>query len=71
LIKVTELDLAEEICFGITIFSLRSVNVDTGGMERCQQMVRAMLNALGVAPRLIERALKVELPQLDQPSKLW
>ncbi|MDP3520353.1 MAG: TetR/AcrR family transcriptional regulator [Hydrogenophaga sp.] len=62
LIKVTELDLAEAIAFGVMVYALRSSKVDTGGRERAHEVVRAILNGLGVAPRLIDRALKVQLP---------
>jgi len=62
LIKVKDLELAEAISFGLVVFALRSSNVEAGGPERAREVVRAILNALGADPKLIDLAMAVPLP---------
>lgn len=68
LIKVKDIELAEAISFGVMVFALRSSNVDAGGPERAREVVRAILNALGATPRLIDQAMKVPLPPPLSPG---
>ena len=69
LIKVKDIDLAEAIAFGVMVFALRSSKVEAGGQERAREVVRAILNALGVEPDLIDRAMQVALPQPSPPRE--
>lgn len=62
LIKVKDIELAEAIAFGVMVFALRTSKVEAGGRERAQEVVRAILNALGTTPELIDRAMRVRLP---------
>ena len=62
LVKVKDIELAEAIAFGVMVFALRTSKVETGGQERAREVVRAILNALGVEPDLIDRAMRVALP---------
>lgn len=68
LIKVTDIELAEAIAFGVMVFALRSSKVEAGGQERAREVVRAILNALGVEPGLIDRAMRVALPPPTPPA---
>lgn len=62
LIKVKDIELAEAISFGVMVFALRSSNTVARGPERALEVVRAILNALGASPRLIDQAMKIPLP---------
>lgn len=64
LIKVRDIELAEAIAFGVMVFALRTSKVEAGGRERAREVVRAILNALGVEPGLVEQAMRVRLPPL-------
>ncbi|WHZ12492.1 MAG: Transcriptional regulator, AcrR family [Burkholderiaceae bacterium] len=66
LVKVRDIELAEAIAFGVMVFALRTSKAEKGGQERSREVVRAMLNALGVEPDLIERAMRVPLPPPPQ-----
>jgi len=68
LIKVKDIELAEAISFGLMVFALRSSNVEAGGPERAREVVRAILNALGADPRLIDQAMQVPLPPPAPPG---
>jgi AcrR family transcriptional regulator len=65
MVKVTEIELAEAVAFGVMVFALRSSHVESGGRERAHQVVRAILNGLGADPALIDEALERELPPLE------
>ncbi len=65
LIKVTEIELAEAVAFGVMVFALRSSPVESGGKERAHKVVWAILNGLGADPALIDEALKRDLPPLE------
>ena len=65
MIKVTEIELAEAVAFGVMVFALRSSHVESGGKERAHQVVWAILNGLGADPALIDEALKRDLPPLE------
>lgn len=62
LISVRDIELAGAIAMGVMVFALRSPNVESGGPERAREVVRAILNALGVAPELVDEAMRVVLP---------
>lgn len=62
LVKVQDIELAEAIAFGVMVFALRTSKVDAGGQERAREVVRAILNALGVEPGLIDQAMRLSLP---------
>lgn len=62
LVKVKDIELAEAIAFGVMVFALRSSKVDAGGQERAREVVRAILDALGVEPDLSNEAMQVPLP---------
>lgn len=62
LVQVQDIELAEAIAFGVMVFALKTSRVETGGQERAREVVRAILNALGVAPPLIEQAMQTSLP---------
>jgi AcrR family transcriptional regulator len=68
LIKVKDIELAEAISVGLMVFALRCSNVEIGGPERAREVVRAILNALGAAPGLIDQAMKVALPPPAPPG---
>lgn len=68
LIKVKDIELAEAISFGLMVFALRSTNVEAGGPERAREVVRAILNALGADPSLIDQAMQVPLPPPAPPG---
>ena len=70
LVKVRDLELAEAIAFGVMVFALRTSNAEAGGPERAREVVRAMLNALGVAPDLIQQAMDIPLPSLAPPNSV-
>jgi AcrR family transcriptional regulator len=67
LLKVKDIELAEAISVGLMVFALRSTNVEAGGPERAREVVRAMLNALGAQPELVEQAMRVPLPPPAPP----
>ncbi|CAM5786598.1 TetR/AcrR family transcriptional regulator [Ottowia pentelensis] len=69
LVKVKDIELADAIAFGVMVFALRTSNVEAGGQERTREVVRAILNALGVAPELIDQALQVPLPPVAPSSQ--
>ncbi len=60
--KIKELELAEAIAFGVMVFSLRSPHAREGGDARALEVVRAILSALGVERKAMEKALSVPLP---------
>lgn len=62
LVQVKDIELAEAIAFGVMVFALKTSRVEAGGQERAREVVRAILNALGVAPVLIEQAMQASLP---------
>ncbi|HMO47359.1 MAG TPA: TetR/AcrR family transcriptional regulator [Rubrivivax sp.] len=68
LVKVKDIELAEAIAFGVMVFALRSSKVEAGGQERALEVLRAMLNGLGVKPGLIDRAMRVALPPPAPPG---
>jgi len=68
LIQVKDIELAEAISVGLMVFALRSTNVEAGGPERAREVVRAILNALGADPRLIDQAMQVPLPSPAPPG---
>ena len=70
LVKVKDIELAEAIAFGVMVFALRSSKVEAGGQERAREVVRAILNALGVEPDLIDRAMQVALPPPSPPREI-
>ncbi|WP_024538255.1 TetR/AcrR family transcriptional regulator [Comamonas badia] len=70
LVKVRDIELADAIAFGVMVFALRASDVEASGQERTREVVRAMLNALGVAPELIDQALKVPLPPVVPSSQV-
>ncbi len=65
MIKVTEIELAEAVAFGVMVFALRSSHVESGGVERADQVVGVILDGLGVEPALARAALKLELPAAE------
>jgi AcrR family transcriptional regulator len=69
LVKVQDLELAEAIAFGVMVFALRTPHARADGEARGQEVVRAILNGLGVDKRLIERALLVPLPPPAAPPR--
>lgn len=69
LVSVKDIELAEAIAFGVMQFALRSSTVETGGQERAREVVRAILNALGVEPGLTDRAMRVPLPPVPRRRK--
>lgn len=62
LVRVQDIELGEAIAFGVMVFALKTSSVEAGGQERAREVVRAILNALGVAPDLIEQAMQTALP---------
>jgi AcrR family transcriptional regulator len=62
LVQVKDIELAEAIAFGVMVFALKTSRVEAGGQERAREVVRAILNALGVAPVLVEQAMQASLP---------
>lgn len=68
LVKVPDIELAEAIALGVMVFALRTANVESGGPERAREVVRAILNALGVEPGLIEQAMRFPLPPPVPPG---
>ena len=70
LVKVKDIELAEAIAFGVMVFALRTSKVEAGGQERAREVVRAILNALGVDPDLINRAMRAPLPPSSSSSTL-
>lgn len=61
-IRIQEIELAEAVCYGVMVFSLRTPAARVGGDVRGVEVVRAILAALGASPPLIEQALSVPLP---------
>jgi hypothetical protein len=68
LIKVPDLDLAQAVATGIMVFALKSTESNPGDIQGSDQrgleVVRAILNGLGVAPALVRETLAVPLPEL-------
>ena len=65
LVKVTDIELAEAVAFGVMVFALKTSRALTGGQDRALEVVRIMLSALGVSSSLIDEALQNPLPALD------
>lgn len=62
LVSVTDMDLVEAVAFGIMVFALRSGQSNAATPGRGREVVRTMLNALGVKPDLIAQAMAKPLP---------
>jgi AcrR family transcriptional regulator len=62
LIGVPDLDLAHAVATGIMVFALKSTEADQGSDARGLEIVRAILNGLGVSPALVLEALGIQLP---------
>jgi len=60
--RIRDMELAEAIAFGVMVFSLRATHAKVDSEVRSLEVVRAILSALGVAPLLIEEALRAPLP---------
>lgn len=68
LIDVPDVELAHAVATGVMVFALQSPQAREGGDARALDVVRAILSGLGASKSLINKALKVVLPeQIESP----
>lgn len=69
LIGVPDVELAHAVATGVMVFALRSPQAREGGDARALEVVRAILAGLGASKSLINKALKVALPEQFEPPR--
>lgn len=69
LIEVPDVELAHAVATGVMVFALQSPQAREGGDARALDVVRAILAGLGASKSLINKALKVTLPELTESPR--